>query len=163
MKTTTTTCNPSQSQNISLYLRLSLAPNTPALLPMTDVKEVLSIKRDRITPIPNMPECFFGLLNQRSRIFWVVDLPQLLGMTPVERSSQQYNLILLGRQNSAFAAVVPRIEGVSRLDSATIQAPSQHIATELASYLQGCLFQENQPLLVLDSEYLLTSPQLSGY
>lgn len=142
------------------YLRLTISRDTHAALPMKNALEVLRIKRDRITPIPNMADCVFGLLNQRSRIFWVVDLSQLLEMQPIERSSQEYNLAIIRTLDAALGVVVPVIKGVTRFSLEDIQSPVGNVAPGLVPYLQGCVLEESQILLVLDAEAIINAPVL---
>lgn len=142
------------------YLRLTIGRDTHAALPMKNALEVLRIKRDRITPIPNMADCVFGLLNQRSRIFWVVDLSQLLEMQPIERSSQEYNLAIIRTLDAALGVVVPVIKGVTRFSLEDIQSPVGNVAPGLVPYLQGCVLEESQILLVLDAEAIINAPVL---
>lgn len=142
------------------YLRLTIGRDTHAALPMKNALEVLRIKRDRITPIPNMADCVFGLLNQRSRIFWVVDLSQLLEMQPIERSFQEYNLAIIRTLDAALGVVVPVIKGVTRFSLEDIQSPVGNVAPGLVPYLQGCVLEESQILLVLDAEAIINAPIL---
>ena len=142
------------------YLKLILDRNIACALPMKNAQEVLIIKRDRLTPIPNMPDCVFGLLNQRSRIFWVVDLCQLLEMQPCDRRLQQYNLTIIRTQEASLGLIVPVIKGVTRLAVEDIQSPIGNVAAGLVPYLQGCVLQETNILLILDAEAIANSPLL---
>ncbi|VEP18588.1 CheW protein [Hyella patelloides LEGE 07179] len=144
------------------YLRLELGQNIAAALPMKNAQEVLSLKRDRVTPMPNMPDCVFGLLNQRSRIFWVVDLSQLLEMPPIDRSLQEYNLAIIRTQETALGVVVPVIKGVIRFSVEDIQSPVGNVAPGLVPYLQGCVLEASNVLLVLDAEAIINSPLLQS-
>jgi positive phototaxis protein PixI len=142
------------------YLRLELTQNIAAVLPMKQAQEVLSLKRDRITVMPNMPSSVFGLINQRSRIFWVVDLCQLLELSPIDCSLQQYDLVIVRIQETAMGLIVPTIKGVTRLALEDIQSPVGNVSPGLVPYLQGCFLQEKNILLVLDAEAIINSPVL---
>jgi positive phototaxis protein PixI len=152
--------NPQSPTIQQFYLRLELGQNTPAVLPMKYAQEVLSLKRDRITVIPNMPNCVFGLINQRSRIFWVVDLCELLELQPIDRNLQQYNLAIICTKEAALGVVVPVVKGVTRLAIEEIQSPIGNVSPGLVPYLQGCFLQEKNILLVLDAEAIINSPVL---
>lgn len=143
------------------YLRLELTQNIAAALLMKQAQEVLRITRDRITVMPNMPDCVFGLINQRSRIFWVVDLCQLLEIQPIERNFQEYNLVIIRNKEAALGLVVPMIKGVIRLPLEEIQSPVGNVSSGLVPYLQGCFLQDQNILLVLDAEAIINSPVLS--
>jgi positive phototaxis protein PixI len=144
------------------YLRLELSSNTPAVLPMKYAQEVLNLKRDRITVIPNMPNCVFGLINQRSRIFWVVDLCELLELPPIDRNLQQYNLAIICTKEAALGVIIPVVKGVTRLAIEEIQSPVGNVSPGLVPYLQGCVLQEKNVLLVLDAEAVINSPVLQN-
>ncbi len=143
------------------YLKLQLGQNIPAVLSMENTQEVLTVASRKITPMPNLPECFIGLLNQRSRIFWVINFPQILGLPPVDINLQQYSLVIIYANKIPLGLVVPAIKGVVRLVTAEIQSPIGNVAPDLVPYLQGCLLQENQIVLVLDPEAIVNAPILS--
>lgn len=157
------TFNLSESLSESIqqpYLRLELTTNITAVLPMKNAQEVLVVSTRRITPIPNMPDCVVGLLNQRSRVFWVVDLPQMLEMPSVDRNSQQYHMAIIQAANVSLGLIVKDIKGVMRLTIEEIQSPIGNVAPGLIPYLQGCCLQQNEILLVLDPEAIVNSPIL---
>ena len=155
-----TDIDPKRNYSQKPYLKLELSQQVFAVLPMENAREVLRIKRDRLTLIPNMPDCIFGLINQRSRIFWVVDLSQLLDLTPIDRSLQAYNLIIIQTANSSLGLIVPNIKGVTRFTVEDIQSPIGNVASGLVPYLTGCVLIETAILLVLDAEAIMTSPLL---
>lgn len=150
-----------QKSNGDPYLRLQLDAKTPAVLPMQLAREVTVVATSRLTAIPNMPQPVLGLLNQRSRIFWVVDLPQLLGMTPLSVNLQQYNLAIVQGRNIPLGLAIPKIEGVIRLEADQIQSPVGTVPSPLVPYLQGCILQDQDILLLLDPEAIINSPLLT--
>lgn len=145
------------------YLQLQLGRNIPAILPMENTQEVFIVSSKRITPMPNMPECVIGVLNQRSRIFWVVNFPQMLGLPPVDINLQQYSLAIIRANEIPLGLVVPSIKGVVRLVIEEIQSPIGNVAPGLVPYLQGCLLQNKSILLVLDPEAIVNSPILHSH
>lgn len=145
------------------YLQLQLGQNIPAVLSMENTQEVFTVASKKITPMPNMPEFFVGLLNQRSRIFWVVNFPQMLGLPSVDINLQQYSLALIRANKVPLGLVVPAIKGVVRLVIEEIQSPIGNVAPGLVPYLQGCLLQDNKILLVLDPEAIVAAPILHSH
>ncbi len=142
------------------YLRLQLDTQTQAILPMQFAREVMIVAASRLTMIPNMPLPILGLLNQRSRISWVVDLPQLLGMTPLSVNLQQYNLAITQMGNIPLGLAIPEIQGVIRIETEQIQSPIGTVTSHLVPYLQGCILQDQEVLLILDPEAIIRSPLL---
>jgi twitching motility protein PilI len=95
------------------YLEFHLDATTPALMLATDVAEVFSLRRHLISAVPQMPPIFMGVLGRRERVYWVVDLPLMLGRPSVADASQ-CPLILLGGDRP-FILAVPRIQGMVSL------------------------------------------------
>ena len=65
------------------FLRLYLDSDTGALLPITQLTEVLNVSCSQIMPIPHMPAWMMGVYNWRGEILWLVDLGHLVGITPL--------------------------------------------------------------------------------
>jgi positive phototaxis protein PixI len=153
--------NRSQKAVGQAYLKFQLDAKTQAALPMDAAQEVLIVPSSRLTFMPNMPSCILGLLNQRSRIFWVVDLPQLLEMQPLPSDAQQYNLTIVRVGNAVLALAVMNVKGVTRFLADVIQSPIGTVAPGLTPYLRGLVPQEREILLVLDPEAILNSAVLN--
>lgn len=150
-----------QKQFGDAYLRLRLNRQTQAILPMSCIQEVLAVPAHRLTPMPNMPECILGLLNHRSRIFWAVDLPRLLGIETLVRETNPYRIAIARVGNAPLGLAVQEIAGAMRLEAEAIApSPSRQIAASLRPYLQGCVWESTAELLLLDVESILRSPRL---
>lgn len=149
---------PNHTQQKSLgepFLHLRLTPTVQAALSMEQAVEALVIPTERVNPMPNMPAWILGLLNQRTRIYWVIDLPLLLGLPPVEPFAQRYSIILLREKQQTLAIAVPEVIGILRVETAEIISPVGNVAEGLVPYLRGCLPQQDdsdsqQPVWVLD-------------
>jgi twitching motility protein PilI len=144
------------------YLKFQLDPKTQAALSMDSAQEVLIVPASRLTYMPNTPSCVLGLLNQRSRVYWVVDLPQLLEMQPLPADSQQYNIAIVRVGNAVLALAVLNVKGVTRFLSEAIQSPIGTVAAGLTPYLRGLVPQEREILLVLEPEAILNSSLLNA-
>lgn len=144
------------------YLQVVLENKTIAALPIKKAKEVLFIPHQRITPIPNMSDLILGLINQRSRIFWVVDLPYMLGMKPIPRNQQNYHVAIVRSNNIFLGLVVIEIKGIMRVTTEEIQSPIGNVAPSLVPYLQGCFWQKNKIILLLNVEAIVNSSLLKN-
>jgi twitching motility protein PilI len=144
------------------YLKLQLDARTQAALPMQFAREASIVPASRLTYMPNMPPCVLGLLNQRSRVFWVVDLPQLLGLTEIDTDVQQYNIVTIEAKNAALGLVVKEVKGVTRFAQDVIQSPIGTVSSALTPYLRGYVPQTREALLILDPEGIANSSALHG-
>jgi positive phototaxis protein PixI len=148
------------------YLKFQLGRQTPAVFSMRHVQEALILPTRRLTPMPNMPAPILGLTNRRSRISWVVDLPQLLGLSALDANTQQHTLILVQVGAISISFAVQQVEGITRLQTEEIQSPRGQVTSALVPYLRGCILQQQEQkqevLLVLDPEAIAQSALLQG-
>lgn len=142
------------------YLHLQIDSQTQILLPMIATQEVLITPVSRLTMMPNMPACFLGLLNQRSRIFWVIDLGKLLSLQPLSSDIQEYSIAIIRLGKMALGLAVEKVQGVIRCPKERIQSPIGTVESNLVPYLQGCIVQKKQIFLILDPEAIVNSPVL---
>jgi positive phototaxis protein PixI len=144
------------------FLKVQLTSQQLAVLPMAQAQEAIAIPASRVTPMPNMPACVLGLLNHKSRVIWVVSLPQMLGLESQNLNVQQYNLAIIRSGKTSLGLVVPAIQGVVRLDTDAVQSIEGEVLPEQVPYLRGCFIQEQEMLWVLDAEAIVRAPIFTG-
>jgi positive phototaxis protein PixI len=101
-----------------------------------------------------------GLLNHKSRVLWVIDLAQLLGLQTQALTMQQYNIAIIRIGKKPLGLVVPEIKGIVRFVNETMISPIREVSPELTPYLRGCFSQGQEMLWVLDPEAMIQSPIL---
>lgn len=142
-----------------LYLQLQIDPETPGVLIMQSVQEVLMLPADRLTIMPGMPACVMGLINRRSHIHWVIDLAHLLQLQPLVPSQPQHTVIMLKAGTGLLAIAVAGVQGSVRLSADRIQ--STHSSTlGLGNYSQGYVLLQDQIAQVLNAEAIVKAPML---
>ncbi|NEO34390.1 MAG: purine-binding chemotaxis protein CheW [Symploca sp. SIO3C6] len=144
------------------YLKFKFAQQIPAVLPMSKAQEFVLLAPERLTAMPNMPAYVMGLVNRRSRVFWVIDLARLLGLAPITTNTQHYHIIIIRNQQTSLGLMVQTVEGVVRLSAESIQSPLGQVSSGLVPYLSGCILQQQEILLALDAEAIIRSPLLQG-
>ncbi len=142
------------------YLKLHLCARTPALLSMQHTQEAMVLPARRLTPMPNMPSSLLGLTNRRSRVLWVVDLAQMLGLPPLQTTVQQQSVVIIQVGAAPLGLAVHHVEGITWVLPETIQTVPDQLSTGLVPYLRGCVLQSNDLALVLDAEAIVQSPLL---
>lgn len=142
------------------YLKFQLTSQTPAILAMEYIQEVLVVPAARITLMPNVPECVLGLLNRRNRVLWVIDLAQMLKLQPPEINPQQYNVVIIRVGQLPLGLIVYEISGVARFKTEDIQSDKGLFTSFLNTYLDGCIMQNKEILLVLNAKAIIYSPLL---
>lgn len=146
------------------YLKFRLNSKTPAAFAMRLVQEALILPNRRLTPMPNMPAPMMGLMNRRSRVLWVIDLPQLLGLPALDYNIQQHTLILVQVGTVPLGLAVQQVEGMIRLQPQEVQPPLGQTSLALLPYLRGCALQSHdtkpEMMLILDAEAIVQAPIL---
>jgi positive phototaxis protein PixI len=140
------------------HLRVRLNAKNPLAIAMEAVQAVVTMPTQRITPMPNMPKHVLGLVNRRSKVLWVIDLPRMLGLAPLNLRRPELHMVFLEVDQQQIALAVPDIEGVMRFMPEEVISPLGNFNAELVPYLQGWLPYNQDILLVVSARSLVTSP-----
>jgi positive phototaxis protein PixI len=141
-----------------LYLRFQLTPEIPALLPMARVQEALLVPATAISPLPNLPAFTIGIMNARDRVFWVVDLGQLLGLPPIPTNPRDYQVVVMqlaatepdSSTEPSLGLAVSRVRGVARFESQHLQSQVADVPECLQPHTLGCFIEADKQILVLN-------------
>lgn len=139
------------------YLKFRLNRHTSATLPMRHTQEAIVVPPETISSMPNMPACIIGLINWRSRIVWVVDLPRMFNLEYLDNRLRQYNVIIIRVDSVLLGLVVQEIQGTTKFLPDEIRSPMGQVASSLTPYLRGCVVQQKEILLVLDAQAIVQS------
>ncbi|MCP6761595.1 MAG: chemotaxis protein CheW [Fischerella sp. CENA71] len=144
------------------YLRFQLNKQAHAVLPMKYTQEAIVAPVETITSIPNMPSCILGLMNWRSHIVWVVDLPRMFNLESLDYRFRQFNIVMIRVESLFLGLVVQEIRGTTKFMPDEIRSPVGQVASSLVPYLRGCVVQQKEVLLVLDAQAIVQSSILHG-
>jgi len=141
----------------SPYLRLQLEPHVSVAIALPLVQETFVAAVDRLTSMPNVHACLIGLIEHRSSIFWTLDLPQLLGFTPLDSASIDYNIAVLQVRGELLGLAIRRIGQVVHFTDEAIRSPlDRNLPATLTPFLRGVLpssdDQSDGKIYVLDAE-----------
>lgn len=139
------------------YIKFQLNQQTGAVLSIAHTQEVIVVPVTSVTAIPNMPACILGLMNWRSHIIWVVDLPKMFNLECLDHRLYQCNIIVIQIESMILGLVVQEIKGTTKFIVDDVRSPIGQVASSLVPYLCGCVVQQEQILLVLDAVHILRS------
>ncbi len=141
------------------YLRFQLTDEISGLINLKYVQESLTIKGDRITAVPNLPEYVVGLMSSRNQVFLAIDLAHLAGLSPETVNLRQYQTIVV-QTNSAeedsqskesntdginlFGLTVKKIEGITRMLSNRFIPVTENIPESLRPFITSAVRQVNE-------------------
>ena len=138
------------------YLQAKLDTKIQALIPIKQTKGAVIIPLGKITVMPNIPKWVIGLFNQRSHVFWLIDLPHLLQLSSVRIKPREYSVVIVQVGNISLGLVVEEIQGVIRFSEDKIQPLMGSYSSGLTPYLKGCIVQPpTEMLLVLDTQAII--------
>lgn len=158
--------------DLQQFLRFHLVPDTTVMLPLSQLTEVLTIPLGQIIPIPHMPSWIMGVYNWRGEILWMVDLGQLLGLTPWHQqtmTSSFYRALVLHsitsdtpqtkKRGQMLGLVVTQVEDIEWCNPQEIQSPPASACTpSLAPFLRGYwLKPAGNMIVVLDGEAIIAA------
>jgi purine-binding chemotaxis protein CheW len=133
------------------YLCFSLGPEDYAM-PLLSVKEVIALPE--ITPVPQTPPYFMGIINLRGQIISVLDIRAKLGIKPVR--SMETAVIICNLEQNSIGVVVDAINYVANPSPDAI-SPKPEIQTQRSGdYIMGVFRNNDRLILILDVKKLLT-------
>ncbi len=160
--TTATPTKRSSRTTGDMFLRFELDRQTTAVVPMLQTQEAIILPAGRISVIPNLPAPVMGLFNRRSSLLWLVDLPDILGLEPIDRHAHSYDVALLKVGQTPLAVAVRSILGVTRFAKEEIESPIGSFNPAFTPYLHGWILREQELVLVLDPEAIINAKVLSS-
>jgi twitching motility protein PilI len=141
------------------HLSLLLERNVTAAVQLKYVRETMVLAADRFTQMPNVNPCLMGLVEHRSNVFWVLDLPQFLGFTPLDSTAIETHIAILQIGGAFLGLGVYQIGRVLRFNETEIVSPLEFpqtkIPIESVPFLRGWLPNAEgtgKNLYVLDTE-----------
>ena len=134
----------------SPYLKVHVGTQSISALRMLHVQEVMILPIRQLTPMPNKPACLLGLTNRRSRVLWVVDLAQMLGLGALQSNVQQHSVVVVQVGNIPLGLAVHHVEEITWIPTDSIQVTPGHVSQGLLPYLQGCWVRPQGVVLILD-------------
>ncbi|NJR65031.1 MAG: chemotaxis protein CheW [Leptolyngbyaceae cyanobacterium CRU_2_3] len=155
---------PNDSNTDEQFLRLHLV-DTPVLLPITQLTEVLTIPMGQIVPISHMPAWVMGVYNWRGEVLWMIDLGHLCGLAPwyEQIAVSAYSAVVLQIRTSkttstaktqTLGLVVSQIGEMEWCNPSVIQRLPTSMTPEMAPFLRGYWWNEedNDMLAILDGQ-----------
>ncbi|MFM7370684.1 MAG: chemotaxis protein CheW, partial [Sphaerospermopsis kisseleviana] len=91
------------------YLQFQINQQTTAVLSVAHTQEAIIVPIEAVTSMPNMPACILGLMNWRSRVIWVIDLPKMFNLEGLDHRLRKYNIIVTKVESKLLGLVVQEI------------------------------------------------------
>ncbi|MCK9485331.1 MAG: chemotaxis protein CheW [Dehalococcoidia bacterium] len=110
------------------------------------VREI--IRMQKVTFVPDAPDCVEGVINLRGRVIPVVDLRKRFRMPEVERGAD-VRILVVDIEGEDIGVIVDAVTEVKRVPEADIQADTSIATTEDSYYIEGIARLEEDLLILL--------------
>jgi purine-binding chemotaxis protein CheW len=108
-----------------------------------------------VTMVPQSADYVQGVLNLRGRIITIIDLGKKLGLSPIEPSKENRNIIV-NSQDEHIGLLVDRISDVLIADSSKIEPAPANIGGVQGTYFKGVFKTKRHLIGVLNINEVLT-------
>ena len=137
--------NVNNSTNSSRYICFNLG-NQEYGVPLMSIKEVLGLPE--ITPIPQCPNYFLGIMNLRGKVISVMDLRTKIGLNTQNTSETSVMILDLGDQ--WLGVVVDKVNAVLTINMKDITEAPKLEETKATDYIEN-VYRHNEQLILLIS------------
>lgn len=115
-------------------------------VPLLSIKEVLGLPE--VTPIPQSPNYFLGIMNLRGKVISVMDLRIKIGLKSQNNSETSVMILDLGEQ--LLGVVVDRVNAVITINLKDIAEAPKIEESKATDYIEN-VYRHNQQLILLIS------------
>lgn len=115
-------------------------------IPLLTVKEVLAIPD--ITPVPQTPPHFLGIINLRGNVISIMDLRAKFGIK--FSTTDETTVIILDFGDYQLGVVVDRVDSVLSLNPDQISNKPHIESSKSTDYISGVYRQDQKLILILD-------------
>lgn len=161
------------------YFYVQLRQSVRVVLPLECTKEVISLQRGEICPIPGIAPALMGVVNQRGRMLWVLDLSDLLKLPPSPAGLRSWSsmhdsltsVVIAGLTTDktapastplSMSCVVATLQGVVSLNPETFKSVPAKISPALRGFFTGVVEIERLPVAVLNINAIFKSAGAYG-
>ena len=123
------------------------------------VQEVL--RYTEIAPVPGALDYVLGIINLRGNVVTVIDTRMRFGLVPAE-VTEQTRIVIIEAEKQVVGILVDSVAEVVYLHESEIEAAPNVGSEETSKFLQGVCHRDNQLLILVDLNKLLSNDELQG-
>jgi len=120
------------------------------------VQEVL--RMTEIAPVPGAPDYVLGIINLRGNVVTVIDLRRRFGLLEAE-ADDATRIVIIESENNVVGVLVDSVAEVADLRASEIDTAPNVGNDESSKYIQGVSTQEDELLILVDVNKLLTDEE----
>ena len=134
------------------YFIVELINQVKLAIPLTQVKEVISVTDSDVCPIPGVKQAVVGMTNQRGNLLWLLDLSLLISqMSTLTNQLTSAKVIITKFPQQKLGLMVSKLEEISNLEeSANSDSESSH--SDEINYFSGIAQRNQEQIPIIDLE-----------
>ena len=121
-----------------------------------DVREI--IRMQNVTRVPGTPSYMEGVINLRGKVVPVVDLRKRLSLK-VRAQTNDSRIVVVDIGGKDVGVIVDGVTEVLRIPLASVEPPSQMIASGDATYIRGIAKLADKLVILLDLDRVLSGSE----
>lgn len=143
------------------YFRFALSADISLAIPLENMGKVVQLETQHICTIPGVASFWYGIVNLKGSLLWVLDSDRYFNLNYNQSHSQQKKITaVVVKQNlqateRQVALVTPRLEGIIALKSDQLEPLTDQIANIWHTCSSAMVDQGNKNIYILDSINLL--------
>ena len=146
----------SEIQNTSQFVGFQIADQQYAFR-IEQIQEIVIL--DQVTPTPQVADHVEGVSNLRGAIIPIINLRKLLGLEPKTVDAETRTIVVnVGERTTG--CTVDMVSQVIRISEDRIQPAPETVTADGADYISGFAQLDDQLIVLLDIDKLLTSERL---
>lgn len=115
-------------------------------IPLLRVREVIGMPE--VTPVPQMPSHFVGIMNLRGSVISIMDLRVKMGIKP--KPSDETTVIILDLGDLQLGMIVDRVNAVNQIEKDQMSEKPHMDNTKISQSIMGVWQKSDSLVLLLD-------------
>lgn len=116
-------------------------------IPLSKVKEVIGVPE--VTPIPQVPKFFKGVINLRGRIISIIDLKNKLSMGTTEFTPKKTSIIITELEDTIIGCLIDEVSEVIGIDPDQIEQSVEMQSRVNKNFISGVAKTANYTDLII--------------
>ncbi|AFY62686.1 chemotaxis protein CheW [Synechococcus sp. PCC 6312] len=152
------------------FFHIELTKSVHIAVPLTQTAEVLTVEASELCPIPGVAPALLGVVNQRGRLLWMVDLEYLLGLQPTHSSKRRRSPALVVNwlpdesedQEAEYhlGCLTSHLRGIVACQAKDISPVPPRLEQRMHQFFSAWIHPPGYSLLKLNVEAIFTAVQL---
>lgn len=139
-----TNANTNNNTNSNRYICFNLGAQEYGV-PLLSIKEVLGLPE--VTPIPQCPNYFLGIMNLRGKVISVMDLRTKIGLK--SQNNNETSVMILDLGDQLLGVVVDKVNAVITINVKDITEAPKMEETKATDYIESVYRHEDHLVLLI--------------